>query len=172
MRKTCSMKRRKIEGADERKIRKKMAEKLEGYGRGPNSLGGRRQALLGLTQHRRLKASADWGTHHLDSGFLDSPLELIKRKCPGVELVRLPVCRQPKEGREVKCVTIARGREGQSSIFHTPPVLLTCHLGKNQSPSEATQGGGPFLLTPFPPMTWIESLRQKIVPPSGISCRS
>ena len=70
------------------------------------ALGGRRQALLSLTQHRRLKASnrQDWGTqgtqgtHHLDSGlwpldFWIPPLELIKKStCPVSNWSGWPVC--------------------------------------------------------------------------------
>ena len=56
-------------------VRRRIRKRMEGNGRdmgvGSNSLGGRRQALLGLTQHRQdfKKHRQTWGgTHHL--GFL------------------------------------------------------------------------------------------------------
>ena len=103
------MKEEEEEEEEGRRMRKRMARKREEYGkrRGSNSLGGRREALLGLTQHRRLKSIGTLGgTHHLDS--LDSgfpPFKLIKTHWPRVELVRLAgwqaFCRQPRRERDV-----------------------------------------------------------------------
>ncbi len=111
-----------------------------------HSLGGRRQALLSLTQHRRLKASnrQDWGTqgtqgtHHLDSGlwpldFWIPPLELIKKnllaRCR-IGQAGLSVCRRPRKEDILKCLVIncpmtRKAKPPPSDTIHTS---LRCNL--------------------------------------------
>ena len=153
------------EGKEERRrVRKKegKGEIWRDNGPGSNSLGGRRQALLALTQHRRLKSIGRLGEHIIWTSlgllgeFCHFTLELINLLARRRIGVRLPLSAGSLGGkRDVKCVDTfcpedQKGKAPPFSYTTRPRKMPPRNRQFPPLPPGSQPKGGPFLQTPFP----------------------